>query len=215
MEITQHVKCVHGYVERKLEDESIFDSQCSLSWPEDQYINLLLGSNGFARQEQLFAAKQLCEQERGDVFAIPSCNRIIVLCHPSVEDITLFINFCPKILSQHCLEINIENSSVIESFINTLSKNTSGMFTLKRFEIIGITQVGYCCLGYIGKGMQHYRGQLHCKCKSHVENQRKRDIYGQLLSDRQLLYPDYEYIFLAIIIAALNFRQQMLKRESR
>ena len=92
-------KVMHGYVNRKLENDNDIDLATSKSWTYDKYITSEFEAYACAIQEQEVGTKYLMNKRDKDSGKIPKCKNKCRLCKIHVEDVMHVISSCPLMSS--------------------------------------------------------------------------------------------------------------------
>ncbi|XP_052833275.1 uncharacterized protein LOC106878562 [Octopus bimaculoides] len=103
-------KTMHGYVNRKLRDDSNIDHQSSLSWTNSQITTSHLEEYVFAVQGQEISTKYLMHKRDRDAGKAIKCDNRCRLRRVHTEDITHIISSCPKMSSLYYLPMRLSRT---------------------------------------------------------------------------------------------------------
>ena len=216
-------KQMHGYLFKKVkEQDQIYKST---SWTTDKYITSHFEGYAFAIHEQEINTKDL--QYRRDIKSgkTPWQNNKCRLCNYCVEDITHVISSCSKMSSRYYLPLrhdviaktvyneilrkeNPDRKKLINNeteFITTVNDKelwwnvavkTSSKVPHNRPDIIVWDMTKKLC----------YIIEFSCPADINIVNKvsEKENIYGPLIRNMQMMYENYSFMFIPIIVGALG-----------
>ena len=235
-------KVAHGYLRRKTYSQSGINQKASLSWSTDKYITSHFEGYVHAIQEQEIPTKYLMHKRLVSSGMTPTFNNKCRLCKSHVEDISHIIAGCPKMSSRFYLPLR--HDVVAKTIWNELrGKNSFGITEEEFIETEGQQEFWWNLKIKTGSKLKHNRPDIvawdhqkkDCKvievsCPLDVnvvtKTSEKENIYGRLLRNLQMMYPDYKFQFIPIIVGAtgyvpdsladgleeLGFSESMIKR---
>ena len=216
-------KQMHGYLFKKVKEQDQIDK--STSWTTDKYITSHFEGYAFAIHEQEINTKDL--QYRRDIKSgkTPWQNNKCRLCNYCVEDITHVISSCSKMSSRYYLPLrhdviaktvyneilrkeNPDRKKLINNeteFITTVNDKelwwnvavkTSSKVPHNRPDMIVWDMTKKLC----------YIIEFSCPADINIVNKvsEKENIYGPLIRNMQMMYENYSFMFIPIIVGALG-----------
>ena len=216
-------KQMHGYLFKKVKEQNQIDK--STSWTTDKYITSHFEGYAFAIHEQEINTKDL--QYRRDIKSgkTPWQNNKCRLCNYCVEDITHVISSCSKMSSRYYLPLrhdviaktvyneilrkeNPDRKKLINNeteFITTVNDKelwwnvavkTSSKVPHNRPDMIVWDMTKKLC----------YIIEFSCPADINIVNKvsEKENIYGPLIRNMQIMYENYSFMFIPIIVGALG-----------
>ena len=216
-------KQMHGYLFKKVKEQDQIDK--STSWTTDKYITSHFEGYAFAIHEQEINTKDL--QYRHDIKSgkTPWQNNKCRLCNYCVEDITHVISSCSKMSSRYYLPLrhdviaktvyneilrkeNPDRKKLINNeteFITTVNDKelwwnvavkTSSKVPHDRPDMIVWDMTKKLC----------YIIEFSCPADINIVNKvsEKENIYGPLIRNMQMMYENYSFMFIPIIVGALG-----------
>ena len=214
---------MHGYLFKKVKEQDQIDK--STSWTTDKYITSHFEGHAFAIHEQEINTKDL--QYRRDIKSgkTPWQNNKCRLCNYCVEDITHVISSCSKMSSRYYLPLrhdviaktvyneilrkeNPDRKKLINNeteFITTVNDKelwwnvavkTSSKVPHNRPDMIVWDMTKKLC----------YITEFSCPADINIVNKvsEKENIYGPLIRNMQMMYENYSFMFIPIIVGALG-----------
>ena len=216
-------KQMHGYLFKKVKEQDQIDK--STSWTTDKYITSHFEGYAFAIHEQEINTKDL--QYRRDIKSgkTPWQNNKCRLCNYCVEDITHVISSCSKMSSRYYLPLrhdviaktvyneilrkeNPDRKKLINNeteFITTVNDKelwwnvavkTSSKVPHNRADMIVWDMTKKLC----------YIIEFSCPADINIVNKvsEKENIYGPLIRNMQMMYENYSFMFIPIIVGAIG-----------
>ena len=216
-------KQMHGYLFKKVKEQDQINK--STSWTTDKYITSHFEGYAFAIHEQEINTKDL--QYRRDIKSgkTPWQNNKCRLCNYCVEDITHVISSCSKMSSRYYLPLrhdviaktvyneilrkeNPDRKKLINNeteFITTVNDKelwwnvavkTSSKVPHNRPDMIVWDMTKKLC----------YIIEFSCPADINIVNKvsEKENIYGPLIRNMQMMYENYSFMFIPIIVGALG-----------
>ena len=116
-------KVMHGYYEKKLEQDPGIDRSLSFIWKKDRYVTSECENYLSTIQDQELPTKYLQYKRMLDKGNIPNHNNKCRLCMSSVEDIGHILAGCPQLSSRFCLPLR--HGEVAKTFLYSHIKKYS------------------------------------------------------------------------------------------
>ena len=217
-------KPMHGYITKQTEKQNEIDQEMTKSWTSNKYLTSHFEGYAFAINEQEINTKDL-QYRRDKKSGNPTSNNKCRLCKYQVEDITHVISSCPKMSIRYYLPMrhDVIGKAVYESLRKKLEpgikirydENSEFIYTHENIEywwnlsiktaskvrhnkpdmIVWDTKVKSCKIV-----------EFSCPADVNVVKKvaEKENIYGPLIRNMQLMYKEYKFSFIPIIVGALG-----------
>ena len=218
-------KSMHGYMTRTIDNNTNINHDISKSWTCGKGMTSQFESYAFAIQEQEIYTKDLEYRREKKAGKHSTANNKCRLCKYAVEDITHVISGCGKMSARYYLPLR--HDVVGKMVLDSLIKKNNPEIQIKRSygdEFIlceGDFEYWWNVSIKTSVKTQHNKPDLvlwnkklntcdviefSCPADVNVANKvgEKENIYGPLLRNLQLLYPEYRYSFVPIIVGALG-----------
>ena len=218
-------KIMHGYMTRTIDNNTNINHDISKSWTCGKGMTSQFESYAFAIQEQEIYTKDLEYRRAKKAGKHSTANNKCRLCKYAVEDITHVISGCGKMSARYYLPLR--HDVVGKMVLDSLIKKNNPEIQIKRSygdEFIlceGDFEYWWNVSIKTSVKTQHNKPDLvlwnkklntcdviefSCPADVNVANKvgEKENIYGPLLRNLQLLYPEYRYSFVPIIVGALG-----------
>ena len=218
-------KIMHGYMTRTIDNNNNINHDISKSWTCGKGMTSQFESYAFAIQEQEIYTKYLEYRRAKKAGKHATANNKCRLCKYAVEDITHVISRCGKMSARYYLPLrhDVVGKMVLDSLIKKNNPEIQIQGSYGDEFILCEVDFEYWWNVSIKTSVktQHNKPDLllrnkklntcdviefSCPADVNVANKvgQKENIYGPLLRNLQLLYPEYRYSFIPIIVGALG-----------
>ena len=225
-------KAMHGYIHRKLTGDTTVDKALSQLWLRDKYMTSHFKAYACAIQEQEIATKYLIHKRQRDNGITPSSDNKCRLCRTNIEDITHIISACPLMSTGYYLPLRHDQVGKIIYKEHVKKHTSSSKVTLNNEPeyIYKHDQFEYWWNISIQTStkLPHNKPDLviwnkdaktctviDFSCPSDVNVTKKVtekiDNYGPLLRNLQMMYREYKFEMVPIIVGALGYVPTCLK----
>ena len=225
-------KEVHSYYYKKLKNDGEIDIKASLSWTLDKNISSEFEGYVFSVQEQEISTKYLINKRYSDGNNIPQCDNKCRPCKDAVEDIQHIISSCPIMSSRYYLPMRhdivakasynttsviIKNRNVKRSLLQEPDrifkhKNDEFWWDIKTSTNIKHNKPDMVICNH--KDRQCTIIEFSCPADINIGKQIKEKIdnYGPLIRNLQIMYQNYDFKSIPIIIGAMRYVPTTLSR---
>ena len=218
-------KPLHEYITKTTLESQEIDKQLSLSWTTKKYITSHFESYAFAISEQEINTKDLNyrrnKAQNPTVYIDNKCR----LCKTSVEDVFHILYSCPKMSSRYYLPLTMRHDIIAKRIFENLMRKIDPHQKIKYSdELIEVTEekvfwwnvkvktttnVKNNRPGLIIWGLNSKECQVvEFSCPGDInvirKIQEKENTYSPLLCNLQILYLEYSYQVIPIVIGALS-----------
>ena len=216
-------KPFHGYITKTTLESQEIDKQLSLSWTTDKYITSHFESYAFAISEQEINTKDLNyrrnKAQNPTVYIDNKCR----LCKTSVEDVFHILCSCPKMSSRYYLPLrhDIIAKHVFENLMKKIDLHRKITYCDELIEVTEEKVFWWNVKVKTTINVKNNRPDLiiwglnskECQvvefsCPGDInvirKIQEKENTYNPLLCNLQILYPEYSYQVIPIVIGALS-----------
>ena len=216
-------KSLHGYITKTTLESQEIDKQLSLSWTTNKYITSHFESYAFAISEQEINTKDLNyrrnKAQNPTVYIDNKCR----LCKTSVEDVFHILCSCPKMSSRYYLPLrhDIIAKHIFENLMKKIDPHRKITYSDELIEVTEEKEFFWNVKVKTTKNVKNNRPDLiiwylnskECQgvefsCPGDInvtrKIQEKENTYGPLLRNLQILYSEYSYQFIPIIIGVLG-----------
>ena len=219
-------KVMHGYYEKKLEQDPGIDRSLSFIWKKDRYVTSECENYLSTIQDQELPTKYLQYKRMLDKGNIPNHNNKCRLCMSSVEDIGHILAGCPQMSSRFYLPLR--HDEVAKTFLYshikkyspdkkiTLSNESEYIYTEKHREywwnvslktatkvphnkpdlIIWNWKTKVCTI-------VEFSCPLDINAIKKVSE--KLEVYAPLVRNLQIMYPGYKFEIAPIVVGAMGY----------
>ena len=221
-------KITHGYLTRQLEENQNIDVDLSLSWQRSCRMSSYFEGYAYAIQEQEIATKSLMQRRNYGSVNSNMCR----LCKYRVEDISHIICGCEKMSSRFYIPLRHDPAcNVLWNEVRRFNNPDPQSSTKQWFQSDATEKVDKDGDGFeywwnipikTSAKVKHNRPDMVIwnhkdKCCTVVEvscpldvnvlqkESEKEHIYGPLMRGMQLMYADYTFAFVPIIIGATGY----------
>lgn len=217
---TYESKQVHGYIQRKTKCDTSIDSNQSQKWLQDKYLTSHFVAYACAIQEQEIATKYLIS--RRNKTKDDKCR----LCKVAVEDITHVTSCCPLMSSRYYLPLR-HDVVAKEIYRNHIKKHTGTDIDVNKLPDQSIEKIGDFeywwnvpiqtatkipfnkpdIVIWDKKSKVCSIVEISCPADVNVSRRTKEKIdkYGPLIRNMQMLYGEYKFSMVPIIIGCLGY----------
>ena len=217
---------MHGYYEKKLEQDLGIDRSLSFIWKKDHYLTFECENYLSTIQDQELPTKYLQYKRMLDKGNIPNHNNKCRLCMSSVEDIEHILAGCPQMSSRYYLPLR--HDEVAKTFLYshikkyspdkkiTLSNESEYIYTEKHSEywwnvsIKTATKVPHNKPGLIIWNWEtkvctivEFSCPLDINARKKVSE--KLEVYAPLVRNLQIMYPGYKFEIAPIVVGAMGY----------
>ena len=98
-------KPLHGYFYKLMDNDNNIDKQQSLAWTKDRFITSDLEGYMGTITEQELPTKYIRNKRDRESGKTPTCNNKCRLCHTAIEDVTQVICNCPEMSARYYLPL--------------------------------------------------------------------------------------------------------------
>ena len=215
-------KSLHGYIARKIEEDSNLDLKITKSWTRNKFMTSEFEAYAYAIKEQEISTKFIkAKRSNGTSHLDPKCR----LCKNANEDIIHIISSCPLMSARYYLPVR--HDVVAKTLYNSLIRKQNGSFKRNDLDspeyihIEGETEYWWNVDIKTATRLKHNKPDLIiwerdnkvCKivefsCPADINASRKVEekinIYGPLIRNLQIMYKDYKFKMLPVVIGALG-----------
>ena len=215
-------KVMHGFMSRKIESDNNIDQGTSKSWTRNKFMTSEFESYAFAIKDQELPTKYLkCKRNKDPTVSNTNCR----LCKNAVEDITHITSSCPLMSVRYYLPIR--HDVIAKTVYNALICKENPLFKKRDFDIPEyICTEGNCEYWWnvsveTATKIKHNKPDLivwnrHTKicyiiefsCPADINVSKKVEekitTYGPLVRNLQIMYQEYKFKMLPIIVGALG-----------
>ena len=224
-------KMMHGYFRKTIEQNENIDHKESQQWLQDKYLTSHFVAYACAIEEQEIATKYLLNKRQRDEGKTPTINNKCRLCKTNVEDITHIISACPMMSSRYYLPLR--HDPIAKIIFQEHVKNNSNEKLLFCNENEFIEKVGYFEYWWnvpihTSTKLPHNKPDLliwdkksktctviEISCPADINITRKinekMERYAPLMRNLQMMYNDYKFEMVPIVIGAFGFIPKDLK----
>ena len=110
-------KVMHGFYERKIQNDIQIDKQLSYVWRKEKYVSSEIENYHSTIQDQELSTKHLKNKRAVDNRKTPDCNNKCRLCTTNVEDISHIIAGCSHMSTRYYLPLR--HDEVAKTVLNT------------------------------------------------------------------------------------------------
>ena len=218
-------KPMHGYVTKQTENQIDVDQEMSKSWTSNKYITSHFEGYAFAIKEQEINTKDLQYRRDKKSGKQPTSNNRCRLCKYQVEDVNHIISSCSKMSVRYYLPMrhDVIGKAVYESLRKKNQPDANIRYEDGPEFIYTYDNLEYWWNLSIKTStkVKHNKPDMiiwdnnikSCKvvefsCPADVNVVKKvpekENIYGPLIRNMQLMYKDYKFTFIPIIVGALG-----------
>ena len=212
-------------------DDNI-DKQQSLVWTKDRFITSDLEGYMGTITEQELPTKYIRNKRERDSGKTPTCNNKCRLCHTAIEGVRHVICNCPEMSGGYYLPLRHDRMGKILciSHIQKHSPETKVEQLQEPEYIRRVEHMEYWWNIPIKTATKIHNKpdliiwnhekfvctavELSCPLDSNITKQvaEKKNIYGPLIRNMQIMYPNYEFEMIPVVIGCLGYVQKDLKR---
>ena len=224
-------KSVHSYYFKKLKNDNEIDIKTSLSWSRDKYITSEFESYMFSVQEQEISTKYLINKRYRDNHNNPQCDNRFRLCKDAIEDVQHVISSCPLMSSRYYLPMR--HDIVAKATYNTIMKNKNIKRSLlqepDRIFKHENEEIWWDVPIKTSTNIKHNKPDMviwnhkdkmctiiefSCPADTNIGKKIKEKIdnYGPLIRNLQMMYENYNFKFIPIVIGAMGYVSKTLDR---
>ena len=217
-------KQLHGYVQRKISSDEKVDQNTSKEWLTNRFTSSHFEAYACAIQEGEIGTKDLIyRRSRKNNVPVKHDNKCR-LCKSQVEDIAHVISSCPKMSSRYYLPMrhDIIAKYVYEKVRRDHNKECNIKYDADEFIVSdGDHEYWWNVSVKTPAGVPHNKPDLimwNCSTKNcyviefscpndmnvSKKVQEKEDHYGPLIRAMNIMYPDYKFVFVPIVVGALG-----------
>ena len=217
---------MHGYYEKKLEQDPGIDRSLSFLWKKDRYVTSECENYLSAIQDQELPTKYFRYKWVRDKGNIPNHNNKCRLCMSSVEDIGHILAGCPQMSSRFYLPLR--HDEVAKTFLYshikkynpnkkiTLSNESEYIYTEKPREywwnvsIKTATKVPHnkpdlVIWNYETKVCTIVEFSCPLDINTTKKVSEKLEVYAPLVRNLQILHPRYKFEIAPIVVGAMGY----------
>ena len=217
-------KQLHGYVQRKVSSDQNVDQIASKEWLTNRYISSYFEAYACAIQEGEIGTKDLIyRRDRKNNVPIKHDHKCR-LCKSQVEDIAHVISSCPKMSSRYYLPMrhDIVAKYLYEKIRHQHNKECNVKYDAVEFITTdGDHEFWWNVSVKTPANVRHNKPDLimwnkstkNChiiefSCPNDVNVSKKvkekEDHYGPLIRAMNIMYPEYKFVFVPIVVGALG-----------
>ena len=229
-------KPLYGYFYKQMDKDDNIDKQKSLAGTKDRFITSNLEGYMETITEQELPTKYIRNKPGRGSGKTPTCNNKCRLCHTAIEDVTYVICNCPEILARYYLPLRHDRMGKIlciyhiqkhvpETKVEHLQE-PEYMRRVKHMEywwnitIRTATKIPHNKPDLIIWNHENVVCTVvdfSCPLDSNITKKvaEKKNNYGPLIRSMQIMYPNYKFEMIPVIIGCLGYVQHDLKIDDK
>ena len=200
-----------------MDNDNNIDKQQSLAWTKDRFITSDLEGYMGTITEQELPTKYIRNKRDRESGKTPTCNNKCRLCHTAIEDVTHVIYNCPEMSARYYLPLRHDRMGKIlyTSHIQKHFPETKVEQLQEPEYICRIKHMEYWWNIPIKTATKIPHNKPDLVIWNHekfVCREEKKNNYGLLIRKLQIMYPNYKFEMILLLLVASVTYKTTLKR---